>query len=99
MGILEMRGSLNLENRKKGFPELPDSCPDWVVRSIYERRNNLPQSPLPIEVRNKLATATRSADTARKMKAERLLAQIEQEKNAAELEELLLKAKAISLML
>jgi hypothetical protein len=63
MGIQEMRSSINAENIKKNGPELPPSAPDWVVRGIFERRNNLPLTPLPAEVRSKVSTLVAAVRT------------------------------------
>lgn len=54
MQIREMRSALNAGNLGKGMSELPETMPDWVVRSIYERRNRLPRTKLPagIEVKS-----------------------------------------------
>jgi hypothetical protein len=62
MGILEMRSSIDKGNAAKNLPALPPTAPDWVVRGVYEKRNNLPLTPLPAEVRSKvvkLASAVR----------------------------------------
>lgn len=56
MGIQEMRSSINAENGKKNCPELPPTTPDWVIRGIFEKRNGLPISELPAQVRNKVST-------------------------------------------
>lgn len=55
MGIPEMRSSIDKGNAAKNLPALPPTMPDWVVLNIFERRNNLPLSPLPAEVRNKVS--------------------------------------------
>ena len=60
MQVPEMRSVINTENRSKGRPELPSTAPDWVIRGIYERRNNLPLSPLPEDLL-KRANASREA--------------------------------------
>lgn len=54
MQLAEMRSALDAGNAKRGFPALPDTAPDWAIRSIYERRNGLELTPLPqgIEVRS-----------------------------------------------
>ncbi len=50
MLVAEMRSAINKQNQEKKREELPDSFPDWAVRSIYERRNGLELTPVPAEV-------------------------------------------------
>lgn len=92
MKIAEMRSVVNEQNVRKGFSELPDTFPDWCIRNIYERRNGLPQTELPAEVRKKmtsLASFTRSgnSDATRKAQATALLAEIAAEQSAADMAE------------
>jgi hypothetical protein len=57
------------------------------VKSIYERRNGLPLSPLPAEVRKKMETrqANISGEVAvRKLRAQKVLAEIAAEQSAEE---------------
>ncbi len=48
--VSEMRSAINRQNQEKKREELPESMPDWAVRSIYERRNGLELTPVPTEV-------------------------------------------------
>jgi hypothetical protein len=53
MQIREMRASIDQQNVRKGLPPLPDNAPDWVVKRMYEQRNNLPLTPLPAHIEQK----------------------------------------------
>ena len=97
MGILEMRSSLNEQNKEKNIPTLPHTTPDWVVCSIYEKRNGLTLTPLPAEVRKKFEERQSgiNGDTEmRRRKAAQLLAEIAAEGD----EELRLRAQASLLL-
>jgi hypothetical protein len=91
--VAEMRSVLDMQNVKKGLPTLPDTMPDFIIRNIFERRNNLPQTPLPADFLKK--TSKYKTAATRKAQAERLLADIAAENDA----ELILKAQASLLLL
>jgi hypothetical protein len=89
--LAEMRSALDAQNVKKGLPPMPDTMPDFLVRSIYERRSNLPLTPLPAEFLRKVSKH-KTAES-RKRQAERLLADIAAENDAADMERLRLRYK------
>jgi hypothetical protein len=95
----EMRSLLNEQNAGKGLPSLPDTFPDWCVRSIFEKRNNLPQTELPAEVRKKMKRLSElniiGHSETRQQKSARLMAEIAADGDA----ELILKAQASLLLL
>jgi hypothetical protein len=99
MKVAEMRSALNVQNAKKGLPELPDTFPDWCIRSIFEKRNGLPETELPAEVRKKMKSLAElniiGHSETRQQKAARLMAEIAAEGDA----DLLLKAQASLLLL
>lgn len=95
MNISEMRSALNAQNIRKGCPEIPDTFPDWVVRSIYEKRNNLPQTALPLEVRKKMKSLAElniiGHSETRQQRVARVMAEIADAEEAEEMERLKLR--------
>ena len=45
MEVAEMRKFLDTDNSEKRFHPIPPSCPEWAVRHMFARRNNLPLTP------------------------------------------------------
>jgi hypothetical protein len=60
MQIQEMRSAISAQNLGSGHVELPSSMPDWAVRRVFEKRNGLPLSALPANVRTLKASEMRS---------------------------------------
>jgi hypothetical protein len=88
--VREMRSVLDAQNATKGLPALPTSMPDFIIRHIFERRNNLPLTPLPAEFLKKISKHKTAAT--RKAQVEKMLAGIAAEE-AADTERLRLRYK------
>ena len=73
MQIAEMRSVLDLQNLRKGRPELPESTPDWVVQNIFERRNGISLTPLP--QKTKTLSASDIVATSRIQRAKAIIQQ------------------------
>jgi hypothetical protein len=68
MNIAEIRSSLDAQFAQIGG--FPSSAPDWVVKRIYQKSENLPLSPVPTDTRRfNTAAEFRSVVAQRKMQA------------------------------
>jgi hypothetical protein len=70
MQIAEMRTAIDVQNGEKRREPLPVSAPDWVVRSIYERRSGLELTPVPPET---IREAEQRAATSRAARAKAVI--------------------------